>query len=514
MQQIDASEFWLKLGGVIATVLLFLVYLLIRHLTSGKRFLVGPQLSETKMLEGGQFTLKDLQEGTWQVNANKVITFSSFSLGTLILATIFIFEQRLSGYDAYMFYSVLIVFAISIMSYFISLQFWFLALDKGGSNFLRVSYRRRATGLQSVGWMTIVVAILLAVMTVNTVIGYVFCFIALLALVIFFEYKYGILLADEFQQVAPNEFQQGIEVSHIYTKNDAAQPRQAQGIETLRILNWNIERGFEPDALLAYIKQVGADIVCLQEVDWGNLRTDNRDVLEYLAEHTGMLGLYSTEFIEIQTPYRWKKLAGGGVHGNAILTRIKPSSYYRLELPATSFDWNNPTSIQSKLTKYEKRIGARFAMCAEFQLSDKKLLVSSAHFEDKFVGADGRYKQFHSLVEQIKTRMSAEDISVIAGDLNTLETWLTRAVGYGKSAKGAPIPWYVSECAWWQHVVLPPTGYADPWQCKDWTHNVSWFYHQKLDWILVKNCQVENFGRGDKNSSDHRPLWVDLAIRR
>ncbi len=514
MQQIDAPEFWLKLWGVIGVVFIFLIYLLIRYLTTGKKFLVGPQLDEIKMLEEKEFTLKDLQEGIWQVNANKVISFSSFSLGTLILATIFIFEQRLSGYDAYMFYSVLIVFAISIMSYFVSLQFWFLALDKGGSNFLRVSYRRRATGLQSVGWMTIVVAILLAVMTVNTIIGYVFCIIALLALVIFLEYKYNILQADKYHQAIPNKFQQSVDLSQIYSKNNAAQLIPAQGIETLKILNWNIERGFEPDTLLAYIKEVGADIVCLQEVDWGNLRTDNRDVLEYLAEQTGMLGLYSTEFIEIQTPYRWKKLAGGGVHGNAILTRVKPSSYYRLELPATSFDWNHPTSTQSKLTKYEKRIGARFAMCAEFQLSGKKLLVSSAHFEDKFVGADGRYKQFRSLVEQIKTRLSAEDISVIAGDLNTLETWLTRAVGYGKSAKGAPIPWYVSECAWWQHFVLPPTGYADPWQCKDWTHNVSWFYHQKLDWILVKNCQVVHYGMGDKNSSDHRPLWVDLAISR
>ena len=138
-----------------------------------------------------------------------------------------------------------------------------------------------------------------------------------------------------------------------------------------------------------------------------------------------MLGLYSTEFFEIQTPYRWKKLAGGGVHGNAILTRIRPSSYYRLELPNASFDWNNPTPSQAILTKYEKRIGARFAMCAEFQLSNRKLVVSSVHLEDKYIGADGRLAQFQSLVEQLKSRVSETDISVIAGDLNTLETWLT-----------------------------------------------------------------------------------------
>ena len=65
---------------------------------------------------------------------------------------------------------------------------------RGVCNFLRVSYRRRATALQSVGWMTIVFAILLAMMTVNTALGYAFCAITLLALFIFFEYKFVILL--------------------------------------------------------------------------------------------------------------------------------------------------------------------------------------------------------------------------------------------------------------------------------------------------------------------------------
>ena len=85
-------------------------------------------------------------------------------------------------------------------------------------------------------------------------------------------------------------------------------------------------------------------------------------------------------------------------------------------------------------------------------------------------------------------------------------------IGYGKSAKPAQKPWYVSECKWWKQIVIPPTGYVDPWTCKDWTHNVSWLYHEKLDWMLVNNCQIIRCGMGGKNTSDHRPLWLDLSL--
>ena len=102
---------------------------------------------------------------------------------------------------------------------------------------------------------------------------------------------------------------------------------------------------------------------------------------------------------------------------------------------------------------------------------------------------------------------------MIAGDLNTLETRLTRLTGFSKAARATHKPWYISECKWWKQHVLPPTGYVDPWSCKEWTHTALAVYREKLDWILIKNCPVLRYGRGNFNTSDHRPLWVDLALK-
>lgn len=511
MQQIDAHQFWIKMAGILAVTYIFLIYLFIRYLISGYRFLASAQLDEEKMIKEGKFTLKDLQNGAWQFNFQKSVSYSAFSLATLILAAIFIFEQKLTGYDALMFTLVLVAFGTSVISYFASLQFWFLALDAGGSIYTRVKYRHLATGFQAVGWVAIGIAVFLALMAVNTVLGYIFSIIGLFELIIVMEYKFKISIQDEYQQAALNEFQLGVEYTKIYLKNAAEPPAPYGGREVIRILNWNIERGFKPDALLAYIKETDADIVCLQEVDWGNLRTNQVDVLDYLAQRTGMMGLYGIEFYEIQTPYRNKRTAGGGVHGNAILTRIRPSSYYRLEMP-TDFNWNKPTRSQALFAKYEKRQGARFAICAEFGLSDRKLMVSSVHLEDKVIGMPGRFAQFQSIADQLNARISPGDVSVIAGDLNTLSNWQTGMIGMSKSAKSMDKPWYVSECCWWKQHLLPQFGYVDPWGCRDWTHNVLEIYREKLDWVLVKNSQIVNYGKGGPNTSDHCPLWVDISL--
>src|SRR5918911_1434521 len=105
-----------------------------------------------------------------------------------------------------------------------------------------------------------------------------------------------------------NEFQQQLSLDQIYVKNESISVGRIEDNDKLKILTWNIERGANPYALAAYINQVEPDIVCLQEVDWGNQRTMNVDVLSRLARSTSMLGFFSVEFFEIQTPQRPKEL--------------------------------------------------------------------------------------------------------------------------------------------------------------------------------------------------------------
>jgi hypothetical protein len=47
---------------------------------------------------------------------------------------------------------------------------------------------------------------------------------------------------------------------------------------TLKIVSFNIERGYFVPEIIARLKQVDADILLIQELDWGNERTKNLDV--------------------------------------------------------------------------------------------------------------------------------------------------------------------------------------------------------------------------------------------
>lgn len=124
------------------------------------------------------------------------------------------------------------------------------------------------------------------------------------------------------------------------------------------------------------------------------------------------------EFYEIQDKNRDARLAGGGVHGNAILTKIEPSDCFRVKLPV-QFDWENPPKSMETVAHKEKRIGQRFALCAEFQIGDKAFWISSTHFEDKDGGVLGRYAQYDHLVHQVQTRSQENSSIIIAGDFNT-----------------------------------------------------------------------------------------------
>lgn len=504
------ETFLVKLGGVGLNLLLLFGYLGIRALMRSRKYFFTATNQEYEALrKGDDETKKDLIAGIWGANTAKVTSYASFGLGTVVLAAVFIYEQKFVGYEALFFYILISIVAISMLSYFLSLQLWFLVMDVGGSVETKILYRKQATFFQVVGWYAIHLSIILAILAVNTVAGYIVSFINMSAAVYLIELKAIVALREQADSSEMNEFQKSLDIDTIYEKNEDVELVTYQN-KQLRILNWNIERGYDPDQLIKYIKSVDPDIVALQEVDWGNERTGEADVLEYIARETGMMGYFGIEFFEIETPYRNAKMAGGGVHGNAILTKIKPVSVYRVELPI-QFDWENPPLDKAKIARTEKRIGSRFALCADFQAGNSLLTVCSVHLEDKHGGVDGRLDQFNTLTKALDKNTNQPHAFVIAGDMNTLDNWLARLFRLSSGKESVLKPWNVSECAWWMKHVLPETEYRDPFTCKDWTLKKTWLYKEKLDWMLVRHAKVTNKGIGDFNSSDHRPIWIDIT---
>ena len=262
-------------------------------------------------------------------------------------------------------------------------------------------------------------------------------------------------------------------------------PQGANSIRYLRIAQWNIERGLEYDALetvltdpakfvslldqakyppgspqretvleqAEFLRQ--ADIIVLNEVDWGMKRTDYRNVIADLAAAMKMNYAYGAEFVEVDPialgteqfegveeeerealveqirvdPARYK-----GLHGTAILSRLLLVNVRLIPFRAQGHDWygtekKGSTKIEnakrkaSELAFQEKlgrevRRGGRTMLLADVEDKDipkGRLTVVATHLEST-TKPENRARQLQELLATIK---NIENPVVVAGDMNT-----------------------------------------------------------------------------------------------
>ncbi|CAN5164222.1 hypothetical protein BH10PSE7_BH10PSE7_10200 [soil metagenome] len=312
-------------------------------------------------------------------------------------------------------------------------------------------------------------------------------------------------------------FQASLNLSHIYRKDPANLSGGPRKGRIHRVLTWNIERGLNHKRIAETVNEIGPDIACLQEVDWGNSRTGGRDILQDLAENTGMLGFYGIEFLEIDSPLRNARFAGGGAIGNAFLTRIEPRDIFRIELPI-GLDWANaggdaavPFAVRWRM-RGEPRIGRRFALGMEMDVAGRQAVVACTHLEDKHGGVSSRWAQFEAIARAVEARRNEGSTAVIAGDMNTFDSRLARLITRDRQSSALGKPVDVNEATWWSQNLLPATGFADPFPADAWTFRVPLFLRAKLDWLAIAGAPVTGKGAGAVGASDHRPIWADISI--
>lgn len=253
----------------------------------------------------------------------------------------------------------------------------------------------------------------------------------------------------------------------------------------VRVVQWNIERGLEYEAVRAaftdaagfarlmdakehprggekrrlVLEQVQlmkqADVIVLNEVDFGMRRTGYRDVAADLAAALGMNYAYGVEFVEVDPialglekfeelpPEDRKKLASEtsvdrpryrGLHGTAILSRFalenvrlepfehQPHDWYKDELASvTQLERGKRKAgrvvFQEKVQR-EVRRGGRMMLTAELadeRLPGGRMTVVATHLESKSKPG-GRRKQLEELLARIR---DAKGAVVVAGDMNT-----------------------------------------------------------------------------------------------
>jgi len=260
-------------------------------------------------------------------------------------------------------------------------------------------------------------------------------------------------------------------------------PKLPQLGSSLRLVEWNIERGLELDGIKLlftnteeFLRQAkrneqnvditqmrqdievlkSADIIVLNEVDWGLKRTGYRAVVRELGNTLNMNWAYGVEFVEVDSVSlgtekleKWENEAERqrllaeiqvdkeqlrALHGTAVLSRY-PIFEARLEpFPTAGYDWYGGEKEALGPLEKGKRIGADAAFLEKTlrqvrqgqrtslivtldvpDLKEKKLTVAATHLESNAL-PEIRCKQIEELLLLL---WDIRNPVIIAGDLNT-----------------------------------------------------------------------------------------------
>ncbi|HZI19866.1 MAG TPA: endonuclease/exonuclease/phosphatase family protein [Pyrinomonadaceae bacterium] len=264
-----------------------------------------------------------------------------------------------------------------------------------------------------------------------------------------------------------------------------AAPRSERLGRFLRVVQWNVERGLEYEAIeaafvsphrfaelidgadyrpgsparAAALEQAAmlqaADIVVLNEVDWGLKRTGYRNVAADLAAALGMNYAFGVEFVEVDPialgieKFTGEEAGGDkalaeqirvdperylGLHGTAILSRYPLENVRLVPFKFQGHDWYaderkgrsplekgrrkaSEVAFRTK-TGREVRRGGRMMLLAD--ISDPafpggRLTVVATHLEAKTKPAN-RVRQLREVLDEIA---GVRHAVVLAGDMNT-----------------------------------------------------------------------------------------------
>ena len=178
----------------------------------------------------------------------------------------------------------------------------------------------------------------------------------------------------------------------------------------IRVVSWNIEKGKRWRLLEKCLDTESirtADVLCLNEVDDGMARSENRRIAFEIGERLGMQVVFGAAFREFTKGVGEELTAPGenttAIQGNAILSRLAILDSKNLSLPKC----HDPS--RSK----EKREGSRRALVVRLDCDGRSLTVANTHLE-VFTTTRCRARQTRFLLEHLPPGPA-----VIAGDLNT-----------------------------------------------------------------------------------------------
>ena len=254
---------------------------------------------------------------------------------------------------------------------------------------------------------------------------------------------------------------------------------------SLRIVDWNIDRGLRLKGIIEFLASTNADVLILQEVDINARRTHRKNIAEEIARNLQMNYVFGVEFQELVQGSK----TSPAYQGQATLSRWPISDPRLIDFARQSNFWK-PRWYLPRIEPFQERLGGRVALAAEISIAGGQFITYNLHLESRG-NNELRFSQLQGVLSDAAYQDPRRSI-VIAGDLNFdvsmngAASAIARA-GFDSAITGAPT------------ATTPPRGLLEP--------------GRRIDWAFVRGPLQARAGQvhNKVKASDHFPISFTLS---
>lgn len=255
--------------------------------------------------------------------------------------------------------------------------------------------------------------------------------------------------------------------------------------DSIRIVNWNINRGLQLQRVTQFLADAKADIILLQEADLNARRTHRLNIAREIAQKLQMNYVFGREFQELTQGSR----ESPAYHGQATLSRWPLSNCRIVRFQRQSNFWN-PHWFLPGIELFQERLGGRLALVSEAEIAGKTIVTYNLHLESKGDDALRGSQLDEALTDAGRYNLNIP--IVLAGDLN-LDVSRGQIAAHMRRTQ-------FQDALETQHVPTTPGSFLEAGRV--------------IDWIFARGPLRTSQAKVHRSvsASDHYPLSINAAF--
>jgi endonuclease/exonuclease/phosphatase family metal-dependent hydrolase len=180
---------------------------------------------------------------------------------------------------------------------------------------------------------------------------------------------------------------------------------------SLRIVDWNIDRGLQLPGIIDFLASTNADVLILQEADLNARRTHRLNIAEEIARKLQMNYVFGREFQELVQGSKEPP----AYHGQATLAKWPILKPRLIHFSRQSSFWQ-PRWFLPRMEPFQERLGGRIALVAEINVAGSRVITYNLHLESR-ASDELRVSQVQEVLSDAAMQNPQSPV-IIAGDFN------------------------------------------------------------------------------------------------